>query len=287
MSLFLRLIRQNRRLLLCGAYCTLAVFALGSCGGGGSTVAGLPGTGGTGSPINITAMGPVNGFGSVIVNGIHFDDSAANVRMDDVVVDSASLRLGMTTKVIGSLAATSPSASSTTTTLGVANSIEIWSVAQGIVQNIQLPNTVTVAGLNLVVDAGTVFIDAESLASLNVNSVIKVWGLPSSVDFTQWTITRLEVLKAPQITVSTGKVVMRGGQLLLNGMTLVNAPEGLVDGQLIRVEGTLSGTIDSVLTATKTTVLAEAGSTLLSTGYAETQGIVSSIISTQPGSPSQ
>ena len=279
-------LHQDFRALLGHAFCALALLALGSCGGGGLTAINLPGTGGTGivGPTSVTAMGPLNGFGSVIVNGIKFDESGADVRIDDLVGDAGSLRLGMTAKVIGSLAAITPSVSPTASTLGVANSIEIWSVAQGIVQNIQLPNTVTVAGLNLIVDAGTVFIDAESLASLNANSVVKVWGLPSSVDFTQWTITRLEVLKPTIDTVSTGKVVLRGSDWILNGMTLASAPGGLVDGQLIRVEGTLSGTTNIVLTVTKTTLLAEAGSTLLSTGYAETQGIVSSIL---PGSPSQ
>jgi Domain of unknown function (DUF5666) len=269
--------------------CALALVALSSCGGGGLTAINLPGTGGTGivGPSSVTAMGPLNGFGSVIVNGIKFDESGADVRIDDLVGDSGSLRLGMTAKVIGSLAATTPSASPTASAVGVANSIEIWSAAQGLASNIQLPSTVTVAGMTLVVDAGTVFFGVDSLAGLSTDSVVKVWGLPSSVDYSQWTITRLEVLKPTLNTVSTGKVVAHGRDWILNGMTLANAPDGLVDGQLIRVQGTLSGTTDVVLTVTKATVLAEAGSTSLSTGYAATQGIVSSILSTQPGSSSQ
>ena len=45
-----------------------AAAALASCGGG-------VGSGGTGS----FASGPITGFGSVIVGGVRFDDSTANV----------------------------------------------------------------------------------------------------------------------------------------------------------------------------------------------------------------
>lgn len=264
------------------AVCGLAFILLSSCGGGTIT-AFLPGTGGTGivGPTSVTAMGPVRGFGSVIVNGIRFEDSGADVRLDDLPGDPGALRLGMTAKVLGTLATTTSSVSPTAITSGAANSIEIWSAAQGVVSNIQLPGTITVAGMTLVVDAGTVFVGVESLAGLRSDSVVKVWGLPSSVDFTQWTVTRLELLKPTLETVSTGKAILSRGQWTLNGLTLANVPDGLVDGQLVRVLGTLSGTGPVVLTATKTTLLAEAGSTLASTGYAESQGIVSSISATR------
>lgn len=262
------------------ALCWLALFALSSCGGGIST-ASAPGTGGTG----ITASGPIRGFGSVIVNGTRYDDSLAQVQIDGSVESSSALRLGMTAKVIGAQLTVPISATPSISNIGTATSIELWSAAQGLVKEIQLPNTIAVAGMSWVTDAGTVFAGLGSLADLRSDSVVKVWGLPRSVDYSQWIVTRLELVKAPQDTVSTGKVSVRGSKLTLNGMTLANAPIGLVDGQLIRVAGTITQAAEVILTVGEATLLAEAGSTRASTGYAQVQGIVSSILSTRPGAP--
>jgi Domain of unknown function (DUF5666) len=271
---------QTLRTIVGHALCWLALFALSSCGGGIST-ASAPGTGGTG----ITTSGPIRGFGSVIVNGTRYDDSLAQVQIDGSDESSSALRLGMTAKVIGAQMTAPISATPTISKVGTATSIESWSTAQGLVKEIQLPNTLTVAGMSVVVDAGTVFAGLDSLADLRSDSVVKVWGLPSSVDYSQWIVTRIELVKAPQDTVSTGKVSVRGSKLTLNGMTLANAPTGLVDGQLIRVTGTITQAAEVILTVGQATLLAEAGSTSASAGYAEVQGIVSSILATRPGAP--
>jgi hypothetical protein len=82
--------------------CVLAglVAALSACGGGGSNdpgpVAG-GGTSGTGAPI--TSSGTML-RGSVIVNGIRYDDSAATV-LDDRNRGVAALANGMTVKLRG------------------------------------------------------------------------------------------------------------------------------------------------------------------------------------------
>ncbi|MBW8758939.1 MAG: hypothetical protein JF586_15110 [Burkholderiales bacterium] len=68
------------------------------CGGGDSGV----GTGGTGSPQSFS-QGPISGFGSIIVNGVHFDDGAASVVDDDgsALSRSQDLRLGTVVDVEG------------------------------------------------------------------------------------------------------------------------------------------------------------------------------------------
>ena len=68
----------------------LAAGVLAGCGGGGE---GGVGTGGTGT----YALGTITGFGSIIVNGVRFDDSAASVLDDDDATRSRDeLKLGMT-----------------------------------------------------------------------------------------------------------------------------------------------------------------------------------------------
>lgn len=62
-------------LALCAA---MLMGTLWSCGGGGDTMAGGVGSGGTG-----VAEGNISGFGSVIIDGVTYDDSAATVQTQD------------------------------------------------------------------------------------------------------------------------------------------------------------------------------------------------------------
>jgi hypothetical protein len=76
------------------AWLAAAVLAIGCGGGGGggdTTVA-------AGSAFT---MGTINGFGSIIVNGVRFDDSRAQVvDDDDQAHDRGELKLGMTVEVL-------------------------------------------------------------------------------------------------------------------------------------------------------------------------------------------
>ena len=76
----------------------LGAAGLSACGGGGD-VAGV-GQGGTGA----FSIGPITGLGSIIVNGIRYDDSAPGVSIlsDDSTFRREDLRLGMVVAVQGS-----------------------------------------------------------------------------------------------------------------------------------------------------------------------------------------
>lgn len=94
MTHVLQLLRPWRALV---AMLAATALALG-CGGGDSGV----GTGGTGSPQSFS-QGPISGFGSIIVNGVHFDDSGASVVDDDgnTLSHAQDLRLGTVVDVQG------------------------------------------------------------------------------------------------------------------------------------------------------------------------------------------
>ena len=71
---------------------------LAACGGGSDTSAGV-GSGGTGS----YSGGPITSFGSIVVNGIHFDQTAAVVTdADNQPRTAAELKLGMVVQLHGS-----------------------------------------------------------------------------------------------------------------------------------------------------------------------------------------
>lgn len=74
----------------------LAVLVLAGCGGG--MQAGV-GSGGSGAPMDV-GFGPVTGFGSVIVNGVRYDETQAEVRVDErpdapTPASVAAIRLGV------------------------------------------------------------------------------------------------------------------------------------------------------------------------------------------------
>ena len=71
----------------------LLLLSLGGCSGG---------TGGTGAAPSTSAVSTgVMAKGSVIVNGVRFEDTLANISIDDTPKTAADLRDGMVVKVLG------------------------------------------------------------------------------------------------------------------------------------------------------------------------------------------
>jgi hypothetical protein len=208
----------------------LAASALAGCGGGGGGVAQLPGTGGTG----VFAQGAIAGFGSVIVNGIKFDDVAAVVQIDGVAANSIDLRLGMVASVQGQRSAD--------TTLGSASRIEVWSIAQGPVTQVQAGQFV-VAGMAIQTNSATLYEGISSASALAPGQPVTVWGLQAGADGSRWVATRVTVLpNAVPKVVSTGLVTVTGAQRSLNGLTVSGSlAASMTAGQLVRVLGVLSG----------------------------------------------
>jgi hypothetical protein len=86
-------------LRLLSAQMVCAGVLLVGCGGGGDAA---PDSAGTGAAASSFASGPISGFGSIIVNGVRFDDSTATVIDDDGSPSSKdNLLLGMTAEVHG------------------------------------------------------------------------------------------------------------------------------------------------------------------------------------------
>jgi hypothetical protein len=206
----------------------LALLALAlaqpGCGGGSSTLAALPGTGGTG----FTSSGTVTGFGSVRVNGVFYDDLQASVSIDGLVQTSGALGLGMQVTVQGQLG--------TVPGTGTASRIDAWSQAQGAITAVGV-DRFQLAGMTVSVDGSTVYLGLASGAALRPGMAVRVWGLATDAGLTQWQAGRVELLAAaPALVVTSG--VVAGGQL--NGMTLTGglAPQ---DGQSVRLAGSLVG----------------------------------------------
>jgi hypothetical protein len=131
---------------------------LAACGGG-------VGTGGTGA----FASGPIDGFGSIIVNDVVYDDALARIE-DDTGVARARTNLGLGTVVeIDSDAVRNDAAT--------ASRVRITSERIGRV-DAKAANTLTVNGLPVRIDSGTVF-DAAfggGAGGITVGALIEVHG---------------------------------------------------------------------------------------------------------------
>lgn len=216
------------------SWMVLATASLTGCGGGSDTTAGAPGTGGTGQYATLYSQGSITGFGSVIVNGVQFDDALASVQMNGVPATAADLRLGMVVAVQGER--------SLDATAGTASSIDVWSIAQGLVTQAFSADSgqFTVAGMTVQADSATVFDGISSAAQLTAGLRVAVWGLQTSAGGTHWRATRVAVVTVAAM-VSTGLVRVSGPLREINGLAMTGALAGsLMDGQLARVQGVMS-----------------------------------------------
>lgn len=213
---------RRRDVLLLGAS------VLAGCGGGSSTSA-LPGTGGTG----IGVQGPITGFGSVIVNGTKYDDRTATVRMNGQPATANDLRIGMVAEVQGTRTAAA---------LGIAERIDIWSIAQAPISQVDGVASLTIGRMTVHTGNSTSYEGCANYAGLAAGAWATVWGVQFSADGQEWTASRIAVLSTASSIVSSGVVQVSGGGVSLNGWTLTGTGvSALTNGQLVRVEGQSSG----------------------------------------------
>ena len=118
---------------------------------------------------NVVAVGPITGFGSVVVNGVTFDTANATVTMDDQPGIDAGLRLGMIVSVGGTIDATSGEAR--------ASEISFVDDAEGPVSSMdRAASSFVVLGRTVFVDELTVFEDA-TFDDIEVGHVVEISGL--------------------------------------------------------------------------------------------------------------
>lgn len=149
-----------------------AVAEIAGCGGGGSDIAGLS-SGGTGS----FTSGTITGLGSIIVNGIRYNDDSAQIgRADDTDTNHTSLQLGMVVTIEGSNV--TPAATATGLPTATAYSITYGSEWRGPVSNIG-PTTFEVLGHTVDVLSTTLF---DGAANVLDGQYVEVYGYVDQLD---------------------------------------------------------------------------------------------------------
>lgn len=156
------------RQFLALASTVLAAWAAG-CDATDSGTAGID-RGGARTPVAV--QGPITGFGSIIVNGVHYDVGDADVRIDGSAAAAADLALGQLVTVVGSREGD--------TERGTADRVLYVTNVQGPVTARDVgAGTLVVLGQRVAADGGTVFDvggRAPSVASLAIGEVVRVSG---------------------------------------------------------------------------------------------------------------
>jgi hypothetical protein len=260
----------SRRLWLAAAIGSAAILIACGGGSGGTVVAGGSGSGSGGSGgTGAVAGGSITGFGSIILNGVRFDDGTAGITLDDDKNSTdADLRLGMTVDIEGDVAADG--------TTGNAISIAGRSFVQGPISTINTAtNQITVLGVTVTLTPRTVY-DGAGVTGLNtlaVNDDVEIYGLPNGAQALK--ATRIERItnqnqtgqnqtgqnqtgqnQTGQNQTGSGITEVRltgtvqnvtSSRFKINDITvqyrsagLVNLPNGVVAGMVVRVKGSLS-----------------------------------------------
>jgi len=221
---------SSRATLLRSSFAGL-LLALAACGGGVET-------GGTGAGAYF--QGPISGFGSIIVAGVRFDDSAASIEdPDSTVRNRDDLRLGMLVEVESGPIGDDGSGGRAAT----ATRVRLASELLGSVTATDLANArLTVLGQPVRLTPATV-IDgvAGGAVGLQVGDVVEVFGFSAPSD--GYVATRVARRSAAPTTyrvhglvhdIDTVARTLRIG-LQVFDLGVIGVPAGLNTGQFVRL----------------------------------------------------
>jgi hypothetical protein len=167
----------------------------GGVGSGGTGISGDGGvgSGGTGVTADAVGVGSVDGFGSIIVNGVRHEIGSATLTLSD----AASLQLGATVRVAGTVTADLSS--------GTATSVVSAADVRGVVSALNTASlTFTVMGQVISADDATIFSGVGALSSMVNGDIVQIYGLPGAAG--ELRATRVEKLAATGSYIASGLV---------------------------------------------------------------------------------
>jgi hypothetical protein len=228
--------RSSRSSAWAALTAAIAAAALVSCGGGGGDSPATTVTP-TSAP-SVYAAGPITGFGSVIINGVRFDDSTASISDDDGrTMPEAEVHLGMQAEVNGLRGADD--------THGVAHEIHIHSALIGPVSAVDsAAGTLTVLGQTVTVNAQTAFDTAlaSGLASVATGAVVQVHGQFDAAS-TRYVATRVELdagathykIRGTITALDATAKTLSIGATAVDFSTTIGVPTDLAVGNLVAI----------------------------------------------------
>lgn len=238
----------------------LALFFLlliASCGGGGNSVSGIDGSGAPATASTpTTSTGTISGFGSVIVNGIHFNSDKASIIINGQTGTEDDLRVGYQVSITGEIK---------TDGSAVANSIEFFPALSGKISSINnLSKSFTVGELTVITNTKTLLdaaITPNFFETLKVGDNVNVSGSrdgKGNLIATRISYGNTQAL----VTGSISKVDTTQTTFTVDGTTVNYATakftnittNQLANGLLIRAKGTF---LNNVLYATDVSAITQ------------------------------
>ena len=234
----------------------LVFVALAGCAGGGETGTGAGGKTPVPTPIptptpppvakKVLSVGAITKLGSVWVNGVEFQTSAATLTIDGVSATTASLDLGMVAAVKGTINADLVS--------GTADTIVVTKAIKGQVDQVNGGLGFTVLDQSVQVDEQTVFgtgvvLDPAQLATTVaglLNQYVEVSGVVKSTGVI--VATRVDVKVTSGVNQVSGVIATLDGttktfeigNLKVNYVNVATPPAALTLGDLVEVRGVLT-----------------------------------------------
>jgi hypothetical protein len=227
-----------------------ALAVLVACGGGGSSSsmsqAGMQ---------SVVTSGTITAFGSVFVNGVRYDVSAASLTKNDTTVAQSALSVGEVALVRGREDAQSGQ--------GDADSVDVEDRVVGPIATISVSmNQLTVLGQTISVTASTSFgpgITPGDLTGLKMGDSVEVSGLAGTGGVIMATrIGRAESNEPLQVMGTAGTVDSAAHTLMINALTVDYSSANLsgfmsgqpASGDLVIARGTVVDATGTKLTAT-------------------------------------
>lgn len=187
-------------------------------------------TGGTGR----ADYGVIDAFGSIVVHGIHYDETAANIVIDGVPNQTrSSLKLGMVANIEGVI--------DYALNTGIASTVRVNRTLIGQVEDVNLSTgEVRILSQRVATDVATLFDGYQTLDQLTTGSWVAIHGLsdPKRRTIVATLVERIDAT-SPPASVIRGTVKSRGnGSFQVGNLnvisTLSNQPE---DGTFVAVTG--------------------------------------------------
>ena len=235
---------------------TITAVTIVACGGSGVGV-GLAGIGGSG----FIASGSISGFGSVFVNGVKYETGSATFDVDGVSGTQDDLAIGMIVQVSGTI--------NDDGVTGIATNIVFDDELQGKVTALTPPDvdgitrSFMVLGTNVIINSSSTSFDISDNVPTNTpfgfsdianNNNVEISGffnttgnlIATRVELEDQTFDTNSIIELKGIISFLSGTTFNIGTLVIDASTamLEDLPNGLADGQLVEIRGTLNaGTI--------------------------------------------
>ncbi len=235
----------------------------------------------------VATTGTITAFGSVYVNGVRYDVTAARLTKNGQTVSQSNLAVGEVAQVVGQ----EDSQAGT----GIADSVEVEDNIIGpiatITVNTTAPNQLTIMGQTVVVNASTSFgsgITPADLTGLKTGDQIEVSGMTDATgNLVATRISRAAASEALQVVSSVSGLNTTAHTFMINGLTVdfsTATGSGVAtghpaNGDEVVVSGTVFDSTAIKLTALTVNLLSNPGSAT-NGGRVELEGLINTVVST-------